>query len=197
MFSWDAVTAVSSAVSAVVIVATVVVGYRQIRLAGDQLSHLRSATQLDGTMKVFAELESARFRAARLFVETELEQRMADPMFRDEILASYHALDEGQHKEILVTELFEKIGTYARHELLDAVLIADYCGPVIRAMWTKLETSGYLEMRRRNNPYTLENFEFLYDAAMNWYENEDPPFRSKRRKQRVDAGTAQSEPTQS
>ncbi len=45
-------------------------------------------------------------------------------------------------------------------------------------------------------PYTLENFEFLYDAAMNWYENEDPPFRSKRRKVAADTGRAQVEPTQ-
>jgi hypothetical protein len=40
---------------------------------------------------------------------------------------------------------------------------------------------GYFEMRRRNNPYSLENFEFLYEGAMDWYENDDPPFRTSRR----------------
>jgi hypothetical protein len=197
VISWDAVTAVSSAVSAIVIVATVAVGYRQIRLAGDQLAHLRSATQLDGTMKVFAELESERFRVARLFVETELEQRMREPSFREEMLSSYHALDEKRHKEILVTELFEKIGTYARHGLLDSVLIADYCGPLIRQMWVKLESTGYLELRRRNNPYILENFEFLYDAAMSWYENDEPPFRTARRSNLTTSNPERSEPPQS
>ena len=43
---------------------------------------------------------------------------------------------------------------------------ADYCGPVIREMWQQLERCGYFEVRRRNNPYSLENFEFLYDGAM-------------------------------
>jgi hypothetical protein len=38
-------------------------------------------------------------------------------------------------------------------------------------MGPRLEMCGYFEMRRRNNPYSLENFEFLYDGAMDWYEN--------------------------
>jgi len=181
MFSWDAVTAISSAITTIVVAATVAVGYRQIRLAGDQLVHLRSSTQLDGTMKVFAELETPEFRAARLFVENELEERMQDANFCDELLLPFQALDEGEHREILVAQTFEKIGTYARHGLLDTVLMADYCGPLIRAMWEKLESCGYFEMRRRNNPYSLENFEFLYDAAMDWYGNDDPPFRTTRR----------------
>jgi hypothetical protein len=42
--------------------------------------------------------------------------------------------------------------------------------------------SGYFKLRRLKNPYSLENFEFLYDAAMDWYENDDPPFRTSRRK---------------
>jgi hypothetical protein len=182
LFSWDAVTAISTAVTAIVIAATVVVGYRQIRLAGDQLVHLRSSTQLDGTMKVFAELGTPEFRAARLFVENELATRIEETSFREELRLPFQALDEDVHKEILVAQTFEKIGTYARHGLLDTVLMADYCGPLIREMWQKLESCGYFELRRRNNPYSLENFEFLYDAAMVWYENDEPPFRTSRRK---------------
>ena len=41
--------------------------------------------------------------------------------------------------------------------------MADYCGPLIREMWQRLEKCGYFEMRRRNNPYSLENFEFLME----------------------------------
>ena len=182
MLSWEALSAISGAVGTLIIAATVLVGYRQIRLAGDQLAHLRSATQLEGTMQAFAELDTAEFRAARLFVENELAARMEETAFGEELNLAFHALDENVHKELLVTQLFEKIGTYARHQLLDPVLIADYCGPLIREMWQKLESVGYIAVRRRNNPYSLENFEFLYDAAMKWYENDDPPFRSARGK---------------
>jgi len=181
MLSWEAVSAISTAVTAVVIAATVAVGYRQIRLAGDQLTHLQRSTQLEGTMKVFAELEAPEFRAARLFVENELESRIRDSRFRDELLLPFHALDENEHKELLVAQTFEKVGTYVRHGLLDTILIADYCGPLIREMWQKLEDCGYFALRRRNNPYSLENFEFLYDAAMRWYDNDEPPFRTSRR----------------
>lgn len=181
MISWEAVTAISSAVSALVIAATVIVGYRQIRLASDQVEHLRRSTQLDGTMKAFAELNTPEFRAARLFVENQLAGRMEDEEFQAELLLPFHALDEDLHKEIIVAQTFEKIGTYARHGLLDTTLIADYCGPLVREMWQQLEGLGYFEYRRRNNPYSLENFEFLYDAAMVWFENDDPPFRTTRR----------------
>jgi hypothetical protein len=181
MLSWDAVTAISAAASAIVIVATVLLGYRQIRLAAEQVEHLRRSTQLDGTMHIFAELATPEFRAARLFVENELAAKMEDERFREELQLPFHSLDEREHKEILIAQAFEKIGTYARHGLLDTVLIADYCGPLIREMWQKLESLGYFEFRRRNNPYSLENFEFLYDAAMDWYDNDDPPFRTKRR----------------
>jgi hypothetical protein len=132
-------------------------------------------------MKAFADLETREFRSARMFVENELAARMQDPHFRDDLLLPFQALDESDHKEILVAQTFEKIGTYARHGLLDTTLMADYCGPLIREMWQQLERCGYFEMRRRNNPYSLENFEFLYDRAMDWYENDDPPFRTSRR----------------
>ena len=68
-----------------------------------------------------------------------------------------------------------------RDELSLPFQAADYCGPVIREMWQQLERCGYFEVRRRNNPYSLENFEFLYDGAMDWYDNDDPPFRASRR----------------
>jgi hypothetical protein len=181
MLSWEAVTAIATAATATVIAATVVVGYRQIRLTRDELDHLRQSTQLDGTMKVFAELETPEFRSARLFVENELEARMQDPGFQEELLLPFHALDENVHKEMLVAQTFEKIGTYARHGLLDTVLMADYCGPLIREMWQQLDKCGYFASRRRNNPYSLENFEFLYDRAMDWHDNDDTPFRTSRR----------------
>jgi hypothetical protein len=178
---WQAITAIATAVTAIVIAATVAVGYRQIRLTRDQLEHFRRSTQLDGTMKAYAEFDTPEFRAARLFVENELPERMKDERFREEILLPFQALDEKEHQELCIAQTFEKIGTYARHGLLDTVLMADYCGPLIREMWQQLERCGYFELRRRNNPYSLENFEFLYDKAMDWYENDEPAFRTSRR----------------
>jgi hypothetical protein len=195
VLSWDAVTAISGAVSAIVIVATVVVGYRQVGVAADQLAHLRSSTQLEGTMKVFADLDGPEFRAARLFVEHQLEQRMREPRFRDELQLGWQAVNEDDHPEIFVAQMFERIGTYTRHGLLDPVLIADYCGPLIREMWQKLDSCGYLEMHRRQNPYFLENFEYLYDAAMDWYDNDDPPFRTSRQRALPVVGDKTTDPT--
>ena len=108
MIFWEALTAIATAVTAIVIAATVAVGYRQIRLTGDQLEHLRRSTQLDGTMKAFADLETPEFRSARMFVENELASRMQDAHFRDDLLLPFQALDESEHKEILVAKRSRK-----------------------------------------------------------------------------------------
>src|ERR1700692_2244898 len=100
MAFWEALTAIATAITAVVIAATVVVGYRQIRLTRDQLEHLRRSTQLDGTMKAFAEFDTPEFRQARLFVENEFPARMQQQRFRDEVLLPFQALDESQHQEL-------------------------------------------------------------------------------------------------
>ena len=51
---------------------------------------------------------------------------MQDEAYRKEILLPFHALDENAHPELLIASTFEKIGTYARHGLLDTVLITEH-----------------------------------------------------------------------
>jgi hypothetical protein len=52
--SWEALTAVASLFSSVVVLAAVLVAMRQVRVGAQQVEHLRKATQLEGTMKIFA-----------------------------------------------------------------------------------------------------------------------------------------------
>jgi len=176
--SWEAITAIATASSALVIAATVLIGYRQIRVAGDQVEHLRKATQLDGTLKIFEGMNSPEFRAARIFVDVELADRMKDPDFRKGVEGSWQRLNEQEHPELVVLRFFEMVGTYARNGLIDPTLVADFCGPTVREMWKKCEQAGYFELKRVDNPYSYENFEYLYDRAMIWFNNNDPPFRS-------------------
>ena len=84
-FDWGAVTALSTAASAVIIAVTVIVGFRQVRLTGVQLDNLRRATQLEGLMKVFDDLHNPTYLRARQFVATELSKKLAEPGFREEV----------------------------------------------------------------------------------------------------------------
>lgn len=156
MLTWEAVTAVSTALTALVIGATAIVGYRQLK-------HLRQATQLEGTLKIFDELNDEEARNARRFVLAELHEKMQDAKFRAEI-AAVGLADEHVHRELQVLRAFEKIGTYVRYKFLDPIMICDYAGPWVRGTWETLEELGIVAEHRRNfgGEALWENFERLY-----------------------------------
>jgi hypothetical protein len=167
--SWEAVTAISTALTAVVIAATVIVGYRQLRLTGSQIEHLRRATQLEGTLKIFDELNSQDIRDSWRFVQNELPKRMRDPTFRAEVIGVGLA-DERDHQELHVLRAFEKIGTYIRHGLIDGDIVYDYFLPPIMISWEALNEAGIIAMHREamHEEKMWENYEYLYQMGRAW-----------------------------
>jgi len=69
--SWEALTAVVSVASVVVLAAAAIAAVIQIR-------HLRAGNQLEGFLEVSRELESPELLTARAFVELELADRLKD-----------------------------------------------------------------------------------------------------------------------
>jgi len=138
---WEAVTAIS-APRAVVIAATVLVGYRQ-------LNHLRLATRLDGTLKILEELGADKMRDAYRFVLSDLPYRMNDQRFRAEI-ATVGMADENVHQELRVLRLFENVGTYVRFKMIVWDILCDYSGPWIRNTWNTLNALGIIAEHRKN-----------------------------------------------
>lgn len=155
---WEAVTAIATATTAIVIAGTVLVAYRQ-------LEHLRRATQLEGTLKIFEELNQTEMRDSRRFVFNELPERMSDPRFSAEISVA-GTLDESRHPELYIMRAFEKIGTYVRYKLIDGEVVCDYAGPWILETWETLRDLGIIEQGRRTMGRELwENYELLYDMV--------------------------------
>src|SRR5690348_9536417 len=70
--TWEAVSALAAVFTGLIIAATVIVGVRQLRLTQETLEHLRRATQLEGAMKIYADLNSPEFRESQLFVLNDL-----------------------------------------------------------------------------------------------------------------------------
>jgi hypothetical protein len=66
--SWEAVAAIASLLSSIAVLAAIVVGVRQVRVSAAQIEHLRRATQLEGTLKIFDMLGSPEQFDARRFV---------------------------------------------------------------------------------------------------------------------------------
>jgi hypothetical protein len=170
MFDWGAVTALSTAASAAIIVVTVIVGVRQVRLTRVQLDHLRRATQLEGLMKIFDDLHSPTYLRARRFVATDLFKKLADPVFRNDVALGiiWTKNPEEIHEELFVLRTFETIGSTVRHGLLDADAVLDAIAPSVIASWEHLRE--VIEMQRAGvHPRMWENFEYINTLAQQWF----------------------------
>jgi len=163
--TWEALSAIATAFTGIVIAATVVVGARQLRLTRDTLDQLRRATQLEGTMRIMDDLMSPEFREAQRFVINDLPVKLNEPDFLATI-SRMGAWDPSVHKEITVLRTFERIGSYIKYGLLEGDVIYDVNGPII-GMWEKLQPVVKIHRAERGEGF-WENFEYLYNAAERW-----------------------------
>ena len=166
--SWEAVTALGTVFTGVVIFATVVLGWRQ-------LDHVRRSNELEGVMKVAETLGTERYQNALAFVRTELEHRMLDPDFRDELRTSVRN-NERRHPESYVLMIHELIGTYVKHGLVSGDIIYDLCGSRLVASWRALEPLIEIVRAQTGDPAVWENAEWISREAARWGE------RGKRRR---------------
>lgn len=159
--NWEAVTAIGTVFTGLVILVTVILGRRQ-------LDHLRRATQLEGTIAVFAELDSPAQVEARRFVQFELPQRLKEEPFRGET-ALVGAVDETVHKELLILRTFERIGAYVNEGLLEGSLVYRVASGRIIGMWDCL--SDVVKTHRESlGPWAWENFERLNRDTRRWVQ---------------------------
>jgi hypothetical protein len=166
--TWEAITALATLGTGLAIVATVLLGIRQLQLTRAQLEHLRRATQLQGAMKIFDDLNSDEFWSSLHFIATDLAKRMTDPKFRDEV-AFIGMADTDVHQELPLMRAFERIGTYVKHGLIDGPIIYDFVFPPIEKAW-ELLTDVVRIHRTAHGEAFWENFEMLYREGKRWEE---------------------------
>jgi hypothetical protein len=162
--NWEAVTAIGTVFTGLVIFFTVLVGWHQLRTTVDQLRQLRRASQLDAANVIFAELASPSFLDARRFVLNELPERMSDPKFRKEVELVGRA-DENVHKELIILRTFERVGMYVEQELLDADLIYHLASGRVIDTWEGLADVVAIQ-RNVLSPRLWDNFEHLYAGVL-------------------------------
>jgi hypothetical protein len=161
--NWEALSAISTASTALVILATAIYAARQVVALNAQIEHLRRATLLDGTLAIFDEIFSAEYMTGYQFVMTEFEERMKDETFRAEALSV--APNVEVHKERLFLRHMERIGTLIKSDLLDGDTLFDFAGPVIEQSWEKLRPFAIEQRHALNDDQLWENFEFIATEA--------------------------------
>lgn len=166
--NWEAISAVATLGTGLAIVATVLLGIRQLKLTSAQLEHLRRATQLQGALTIFDDLNSKEFWDSLHFIATDLPQQMTDPKFRGEV-ALIGLADTNVHKELPLLRAFERIGTYVKHGLIDGPIIFDFAMGVIDKSWELLAEVVQIH-RGANDEGFWENFEMLHRECKRWEE---------------------------
>jgi hypothetical protein len=163
---WEALTAIGSIASAVVIAVTVVMAARQVRITTDQLEQTRRAAQFEAARSVLLELAEPKLVAAYRFIIHELPERLKDGRFYHEI-GQVGLADDSVHKEIYVLRALDRIGAYVRYGLVDGEII-------YTSYWTRIVSSWELLAdvvaihRKITQPSFWENVEYLYDDCMRW-----------------------------
>lgn len=163
---WEALTAITSAITTVVLIATVIMARHQVRL-------LRRSTQLDGLMRILAEMDDPAQVASYRFVLDELPRKMQDPAFRQRVVNG--ETDESIHRYLPILGFFEKVGSFVKFGLIDPDAV--YCQAGSRAVrvWNALhEVVAY--DRARGGPGVWDGFETLANGTVQYYRLMNPNF---------------------
>ncbi len=76
---------------------------------------------------------------------------------------------------LLVAQYFETVATLARRRVLDASLLVDAVGYMIRVRWETIREFIFRLRRVRDNEYIFENFEWLAMYSAWWRQILRPP----------------------
>lgn len=152
---WSVITAVATAISAIIIAITALFALAQLR-------EMHRASQFDVTRKMIDEIKNPLFYKAWLQVVKDFPQRTDDPSFRAEMASSGPwEVDYEQHPEVLILAYLEELGIYVKQHLIDEEALLAFNQGFILEAWQRL--SGVVELTRRTqNPNAWAHIEFLY-----------------------------------
>jgi len=157
MTSFDTIVpVVSLLVAFATVVVTAVLMHRQAR----EMAHERNALAL---LEAIDRLTSPELVAAFDELSTVNERYAND----EDFIARYRGSADSR-ANFVVGQMIETISCLARRAVLDASLIVDAVGHMIRTRWKALEP--FITRRRRveNNEYIYENFEWLARYSEWW-----------------------------
>ncbi len=92
----------------------------------------------------------------------------------DEAIREHYPGSEDEESLSMVGQYVETIAALARREVLDASLIVDAVGLMLRTRWALIREFVYHLRRYNDNPYMFENFEWLARYST-WWKDEPRP----------------------
>lgn len=143
---WEALTALASALSAIVLAATVLFAARQIRVTVDGMELTRKSNQLDGMLRIMAEFDRPEFIESQQFILKELDAHLEDPTY----LSSHGDSKDQPWRPALLT--LERLGVYIRFGYLDGRPFYYNLARIISNLWTHLAPLVEAQRIQFDNP---------------------------------------------
>lgn len=157
MTSFDTIVpVVSLLVAFATVVVTAVLMHRQAR----EMAHERNALAL---LEAIDRLTSPELIAAFDELANVNERYTTD----EDFIARYPDSSDSR-ANVVVGQMMETVACLARREVLDASLIVDAVGHMIRSRWKALEPFIARRRRLESNEYIYENFEWLSKYSAWW-----------------------------
>src|SRR5215472_2099456 len=100
--SWEAISAVSTLGTLIVITVTAIA-------AAIQLRHMRSANQINAVLGFMERWATPEYRALMNYVTVELEEKLKDPAYRASLMRI--PADRIKHPEIAMLDIWEQMGS--------------------------------------------------------------------------------------
>ncbi len=131
-----------------------------------QLRHLRASNQLNALLAILDQWSQPTVRAAYVEFSRRMPEKLADPEYVAALRAP-GSLDRGTYPEFLVFDLWEQVGTYAKHGLIDESILLDITSSQVSNAW-KLAAPVVAIVRATHGPSSFENFEYLAVRSDLW-----------------------------
>ena len=161
--SLELVTALASIGTFLVIAATAVAAFVQLR----HLSSSNSITALTESREV---LESEEFASAQRFVAYELPELLKDPAVRQRLTRSL--IDEELRPLNVVGNFFESLGSFIRHGIIDREVAVSLWAAVVVRNWEFLGPALAI-MRPSSGPALWDQFEYLAHISQEWIDSHE------------------------
>ncbi len=134
-----------------------------------QLRHLKSSNELIALNDFRQALESERFQTAINEIQERLPALVADPRFRKRLAAADNLRELPELEPvIIVANLFETLGGFVMHGMIDRNLVCQLWGRVIRPVWRMLAPLLANIRIAMESPTTWESFEYLAVLAQDF-----------------------------
>lgn len=152
------------------------VGVAVLALVFTTLMLARQVRQMEHERNALAILEAIERLTDPRVVDTFERLRTVNERYpRDADISSNFNGSDDERAFLVVFQFVETIACLARRRVLDPSLLVDAAGLALRQRWQSIRP--FVERRRalENNPYILENFEWLAMYSAWWKDTPRPP----------------------